>query len=192
MRDGTPPSAAAPRADAGGAPDPSVRHVRAWALYRTSAAEQPVARALAALKYHGRTRLARRMAHVMVARVPDPTVSVVTPVPLHPSRLRARGYNQSALLARHLARALGRPFAPHVVRRVRDTPSQTTASAQARSANVAGAFVVHHPAAVRGRRVLLVDDVWTSGATARAVAAALRAAGARSVDVVTFARVPPP
>jgi predicted amidophosphoribosyltransferase len=76
-----------------------------------------------------------------------------------------------------------------VVLRIHDTPSQTTRSGAERRRSTAGAFRVARPAAVRDRRVLVVDDVWTSGATARAVAAVLRAAGARSVDVVTFARV---
>jgi ComF family protein len=129
------------------------------------------------------------MARVMAARVPDPSVSLIVPVPLHRRRLRARGFNQSALLARHLGRVLRRAVRMSVVLRIHDTPSQTTRSGAERRRSTAGAFRVARPAAVRDRRVLVVDDVWTSGATARAVAAVLRAAGARSVDVVTFARV---
>jgi ComF family protein len=185
---GTATAAARACAPCSAAPDPSVRHARAWAAYRVPGSRQPVADALAALKYRGATRLARRMAAVMAARVPDPTVSLVAPVPLHVSRLKARGYNQSALLAHHLARALHLKHVPTVLARTRDTGSQTTQSPAGRRSNVAGAFRVTRPALVRGRRVLLVDDVWTSGATARAAATALRAAGARSVDVVTFAR----
>jgi ComF family protein len=148
-----------------------------------------VVRALTSFKYDGVTRLARRMAWVMAARVPDPSVSLIVPVPLHRRRLRARGFNQSALLARHLWRLLRRPVRTNVVFRIHDAPSQTTRSGAERRRGTAGAFRVARPAAVRDRRALVVDDVWTSGATARAVAAALRAAGALSVDVVTFARV---
>jgi ComF family protein len=185
---GTPTVAAAACAPCSAAPDPSVRQARAWAAYRVPGSRQPVADAVAALKYRGATRLARRMAAVMATRVPDPAVSVVAPVPLHPSRLRSRGYNQSALLARHLARALHLVHVPAALARTRDTGSQTTQSPAGRRSNVAGAFRVTRPDLVRGHRVLLVDDVWTSGATARAAASALREAGASSIDVLTFAR----
>jgi ComF family protein len=170
------------------APDLSVRQARAWASYRVPGIRQPVADALAALKYRGATRLARRMAAVMAARIPDPTVSLVAPVPLHVSRLRTRGYNQSALLARHLARILHLIHAPTVLDRTRDTGTQTMQSSAGRRSNVAGAFRAARPDLVRGRRILLIDDVWTSGATARAAASALHDAGALSVDVLTFAR----
>ena len=166
-----------------------IRTARAWAAYRAADGRGPVARALAAFKYRGLRRLGRRFAAVMVARVATPTVDLVVPVPLHVRRLRERGFNQSAVVARHLARALGRPCALTVLRRVRDTPSQTALSVAARAANVAHAFAVGAPAHVAGRTVLLVDDVWTSGATARAAATALRRAGAAAVDVVTIARV---
>jgi predicted amidophosphoribosyltransferase len=93
------------------------------------------------------------------------------------------------VLARHIAHILGRPAALQLLRRTRDTPSQTSLSAHARAANVAGAFTVSRQLHVDDLAVLLVDDVWTSGATARASAAALRDAGARAVDVLTVARV---
>jgi ComF family protein len=125
----------------------------------------------------------------MLPRVPDPDVSLVVPVPLHARRLRCRGFNQSAVLARHLGRSLGRPVALTLVVRTRDTPSQIALNPLTRATNVEDAFAVRRPALVRDRTVLLVDDVWTSGATARAVAAALRAAGAEAVDILTVARV---
>jgi ComF family protein len=124
----------------------------------------------------------------MLARVPSSDVSLVVPVPLHVQRLRQRGFNQSAVLARHLGRSLGCRVALSLVVRMRNTPSQVTLSPEARAANVAGAFAVRHPALVRDRTILVIDDVWTSGATARAVAATLRAAGATAVDVLTLAR----
>src|SRR4051794_23595623 len=125
----------------------------------------------------------------MLPRVPNAAVTCVVPVPLHPRRLGAGGFNQSAVMARHLAHALARRCALTALRRVRDTPSQTALSAAARATNVANAFAVDAPDAIAGGAVLLVDDVWTSGATVRAAAAALRDAGAVAVDVLTFARV---
>jgi ComF family protein len=171
------------------APEPPIRRARAWAAYHGSGDRQPVAQALAAFKYRGARRLARRLAAAMLARVPPDPPSIIAPIPLHPNQLRRRGFNQSAVLARLVGRALGRRVALRLLVRVRDTPSQTALSAAARAANVAGAFAVRLPAEVDGRSVLLIDDVWTSGSTAGAAAVALRQAGARAVDVLTFARV---
>jgi ComF family protein len=171
-------------------PEAPIRRARAWAAYDGVAHPSPIARAIARFKYHGARRLGRRFAAVLASRVSAPDIALVLPVPLHPRRLRDRGFNQSAVVARHLARSLDRPVALGAVVRTRDTPSQVgRATVATRAANVAGAFTVPRPAAVRGRSVLLVDDVWTSGATARAVALCLRDAGAAAVDVVTIARV---
>jgi ComF family protein len=170
-----------------------IRHARAFARYETGAAQHPMTRAVQAFKYAGSWRLAPRIAAVMLGRVPAPPVTpVVIPVPLHHARLRARGYNQSAMLALRIGRARDWPVALALLERTRNTPSQTALSAAARHANVADAFTVRAHAVLRGRHVLLVDDVWTSGATARAAAQALRAGGARTIDVVTFARVADP
>jgi ComF family protein len=116
---------------------------------------------------------------------------VVLPVPLHRRRLFTRRYNQSALLAHALGRATGLPVLPDSLRRVRNTASQGRLSAAARRRNVAGAFRVATGAAERlgGRRVLLVDDVLTTGATVEACARVLKRAGAAGVDVLTLARV---
>lgn len=118
--------------------------------------------------------------------------SLIVPVPLHPLRLWQRRYNQSALLAAALARASGKPWMPELLRRRRATPSQgTMTSAKARRRNVTGAFRVEarHRPVLKGRTVLLVDDVMTTGATLDACARALRRAGAATVLAVTLARV---
>ena len=175
--------------------DGAIRRARAFARYETGVVGHPVARALHAFKYAGTWRFAARLAAAMLTRVPATQAAgapLVVPVPLHPARLRARGYNQSAMLARHIARARRWPIVLTLLVRTRDTPSQTALTAAARRANVADAFAVRHPGAARERAVLLVDDVWTSGATARAAAHALRDDGARAVDVLTFARVADP
>jgi predicted amidophosphoribosyltransferase len=119
---------------------------------------------------------------------------LVAPVPLHWRRLFSRRYNQAALLAGRLARDAQRPCIPDLLRRRRATPPLGDLGAAARAALLADAFTIR-PRAIprlRGRRVLLVDDVMTSGATADACARALLEAGAAAVDVLAAARVPDP
>jgi ComF family protein len=117
---------------------------------------------------------------------------LLVPVPLHRWRLLRRGYNQAALLASALARESGAVLLPDLLQRVRATASQQGLSGRARQENVtAGAFRIHpwHRRRVEGRRVLLVDDVLTTGATVGACARVLRRAGALRIDVLTLARV---
>ena len=115
----------------------------------------------------------------------------VVPVPLHPGRLFRRRYNQSAEIARPLARRYGLAFLPDALKRRKATESQAGKSASGRLRNVAGAFEVpaRRKARVEGKRVLLIDDVLTTGATAEACAKALIKAGAAAVDLATVARV---
>lgn len=113
---------------------------------------------------------------------------LVLPVPLHPWRRLARGYNQSAALARGLAARLRLPSRPHWLRRVRNTPMQTSRSAGERRTNVLGAFRASPWARLAGRSVLLVDDVLTTGSTCSDAARALRSAGAARIVVAVLAR----
>jgi len=150
-----------------------------------------IATAIARLKYRGRPDLAPRLAAAMlaVARAADvggADADVVVPVPLHPRRLAERGYNQAALLAGPIAKRLRVPHAPRALERVRDTPRQMELARAAREANVAGAFACG--VIVERRRVLLVDDVTTTGATLAACEKALRARGAASVATLALAR----
>jgi ComF family protein len=117
------------------------------------------------------------------------TFDAVSAVPLHPVKRRERGYNQSALLAAGLARRLGKPvLGARSLRRIRRTPSQTHLTAKERRTNVWGAFEAGRGNDWKGKRVLLVDDVMTTGATVNACARAILDAGAASVEVVTVAR----
>lgn len=146
-----------------------------------------VAAAIVRFKFQGRADLAGRFARVMLPRAREVPVDVVVPVPLHARRLVLRGYNQSALLAGPIARALGRPFAPRAILRLRDTPMQSAQGRAARLENVAGAFRVRAPKDVRGRAILLVDDVRTTGSTLSACAAALHEVGAARVFPLVLA-----
>jgi ComF family protein len=112
------------------------------------------------------------------------------PVPLHTRRLRERGFNQSLLLARQVSRKRSIPLNFTALWRSRQTQPQTQLSGPERQKNVRGAFEVRNAEAVAGKRVLLIDDVFTTGATVQECAKALLDAGAERVDVLTLARVP--
>jgi ComF family protein len=150
-----------------------------------------------ALKYRGWHALAEPMAARMGAlpwpREVEEEVELLIPVPLTAARARQRGYNQAELLAASLARKTGRQCDGTLLQRRRSVRSQTTLHPDERRANVAGAFQVRPDGADRlaGEHVLLVDDVWTTGATALACTEALLNAGARAVSVSTFARAVP-
>lgn len=118
---------------------------------------------------------------------------LIIPVPLHPSRLRQRRYNQAAELARPLARRMHCRFEPDALRRIQATKQQGHASAQSRWDNVRKAFAVAPSATKRiaDKHIVLIDDVFTTGATLRACAATLLNAGARQVDTVVIARAVP-
>lgn len=154
----------------------------------------PLRDAVHALKYEGVRALAEALAERMAATcaLAGFPVTAIVPVPLHARRVRQRGYNQAALLARALAGCLGLPLHEEWLARERNTRSQVGLTRAERWANVDGAFRVTDVhggvGAPAGQRVLLVDDVYTSGATLRAAAAALRAATAEGVWAITLTR----
>lgn len=150
---------------------------------------------LTALKFHAALDLVPALAARLDAALPaeaSADLDAVLSVPLAAARLRERGYNQAALLARAVAARRGLRCEPHALRRIVDTAHQLALPREARAANVRGAFAVEprHAMALHGRRVALVDDVMTTGATLGEAARTLLAAGAAEVRVWVVARTP--
>ncbi len=148
----------------------------------------PLDKLVQALKYGERLSLANSLADSLARRVlrsPD----YVIPMPLHPLRLRERGFNQSLELARRIAGRLGIPILPDACRRVRDTPPQSALAWKERGSNVRRAFDCESD--LSGKHIAVVDDVMTSGATLNEVAIALRKAGASEVSAWVVARTVP-
>lgn len=152
--------------------------------FRTRAAriyDERMACAVKAFKFDGRPGLANVLGNALADALPmDYRPELVLEVPLHPARLRERGYNQAALLADVVARRIGAPRLANALARVRPTAPQTGLSARDRRRNLDGAFVAREPGALRGREVLIVDDVLTTGSTLEACLAVLKDRGARA------------
>jgi ComF family protein len=162
---------------------------RSAAYYRP-----PLVGAIARFKYHGQIVLARPLGGIMTEALSgsagdlDPaTIDVICPVPLHSSRQRERGFNQSQLLAEEISSAIGKPVRD-LLDRVRPTAPQVDLPARARAENVRRAFEAKEDAGIAGHTVLLIDDLFTTGATLIECGRALRAAGAAEVRVLTLAR----
>jgi ComF family protein len=156
--------------------------------------DETAKRMLLGLKYDDRTEAVNGLAELM-RRPGEPLLqaaNILVPVPLHASRLRARRYNQAALLAIQLARLTGRPLGLDTLVRSRATAPLEGLDRAARCAELEGAIAVRPGTELQDKRVLLIDDVMTSGATANECARVLLAAGARRVDVLTAARVADP
>ena len=157
---------------------------------RAAVAYDELSRSIALrLKYGRKVALARTMARYMAPLVRSDGQPILVPVPLHRSRLWQRGFNQSALVARELAKTTGLRADPHLLKRVKRTPALKGMSLRQRRKLVAGAFKVKPEADLQGRTIVLVDDVLTTGSTANACAKALQTAGAARVELVSWARV---
>ncbi|HEX6278187.1 MAG TPA: phosphoribosyltransferase family protein [Polyangiaceae bacterium] len=151
----------------------------------------PLSNAIRRFKFEGHPELARSLARLVLAEVAALSLErrdAWVPVPLHRARVVERGFNQSALLALALAKATGTRFAPRALERRRRTDQQARLEREGRAHNVHGAFTLRR--AVAGGRVVLVDDVVTTGATVRACLDAFRAANVRVLAVVALAVAP--
>ena len=158
--------------------------MRSWAVF-----DSPIQNALHTVKYRRNISLADSIAVQMVdfVRSLNWTVNVLIPAPLGAARLRERGYNQIALVARPLAYELGLAYAPNGLRKIRETRSQVGLNISQRRENVSQAYQAD-PSAVERKSILLMDDVATTGSTISACAEALLSAGARDVFALTIAR----
>lgn len=142
------------------------------------------------LKYQRVQSLARPMASWLSQALPrDERIDLVVPVPMHWTRLYQRGFNQAALLTAELARRTGFTHAPRALRRPRRSVPQARLTGAQRRRNARNAFAARRPEQIAGKSILLVDDVFTTGATLAACARELKRAGARRVVVLTLARV---
>ena len=159
---------------------------RAWSLYSYV---PPLQDAIRLFKYQKKVALADALADLLHHALPDmPAIDAVVPVPLHASRLREREYNQSLLLADRLCRRRGLALSFDNLARTRATPPQTELTRAQRMINLRGAFTVLRPQEFTQQRLLLMDDVFTTGATVNECAKVLRKAGASDVYVLTLAR----
>lgn len=160
---------------------------RAWTLYPYL---PPLQDAICSFKYRRKVALAKPLGRLLLRALPKASMDadLIVPVPLHPTRLRAREFNQSLLLADMIGRRLSKPVSITDLVRVVATDPQTTLTRKERLRNLRHAFAARDQNAFSGQRILLVDDVFTTGATLNECAKVLFQAGAESVSAVTLAR----
>jgi ComF family protein len=150
--------------------------------------------AILQFKFHYKTKLGKPLVQWLISRIPGnidiQKYQVILPVPLHKTRQKQRGYNQSAILARHLARHYQLHLILRNLIRIRPTDAQSQIKGRKeRQENVKNAFRLRFPGAIRDRNLILVDDVLTTGATVNECAKTLKQAGATSILVLTLSRV---
>lgn len=163
---------------------PKIKAIRSWALY-----DEITRKALQQLKYHRNVALGETFSHFLCELIRETRwkIDVVAPIPLGRGRYRERGYNQAALLAKPVANKLNINYRPKIVYRWRETQSQVNLTFSERKNNVNGAFKADSDLAL-GKRILIIDDITTSGSTLISCAESLIDAGAKTVYGVTVAR----
>ncbi|MFQ5586871.1 MAG: double zinc ribbon domain-containing protein [Thermodesulfobacteriota bacterium] len=167
-----------------------MKHRKAFSVARSAGTyEGKLLEAIHLLKYKGKTAIARPLGALLAHVIDGRSYDIITPVPLHRKRLRERGFNQSLLLARGVAKRLKVPVDYLNLKRIRATTPQINLSGNERRVNVRKAFEVGNGVVFSGKRVLLIDDVYTTGATVSECSKALEKAGAREIGVLTLARV---
>lgn len=172
---------------------PAFARARAWACYPTDdSAEHPLRQVVQKFKYGRKVSLGKPLGRLLAYGcrqfLNECQPDLILPVPLHPKRLRWRGFNQSVLLARQVSRAADVPLDLFTLCRSKETPPQTQLTEEERRRNVRAAFSVKTRDAIAGKRILLVDDVYTSGATVNECSRVLKKSGAKAVYVLTLAR----
>ncbi|MBH0176704.1 MAG: ComF family protein [Nitrospira sp.] len=161
-------------------------YTRAWTLYPYL---PPLRDAICLFKYRGKVSLATPLARLMIDQRPAlDSIDLIMPVPLHTGKLREREFNQSLLLADRIGHHLCLPVSCVNLIRTVPSPAQTTLSRKERLRNLRGAFAVTRPELITGKRILLIDDVFTTGATVNECARTLRKAGSGDVFVLTLGR----
>ena len=173
--------------------NPQFARAHSWACYpREEATEHPLRQVIQKFKYGRKVALGKPLGRLMARGCEEFLLTckaeTIIPVPLHPRRLRWRGFNQSVLLARQIGRAYNLPLDCFALYRKMDTPPQTQLPEEDRRKNMRGAFALSGKTAVKGKCLLLVDDVYTSGATVNECSRVLKQGGARAVFVLTLAR----
>lgn len=173
--------------------EPRFKLARAWACYpREELEENPLRQVVQKFKYGRKISLGKPLGRLLAEGCQEflsaCPAEVIVPVPLHPKRLRWRGFNQSVLLARQISRLYEIPLEPFILQRHRETPPQTQLNEAERRKNMRGAFSVHADHPMTGKNILLVDDVYTSGATVNECSRTLKKHGAKDVYVLTLAR----
>lgn len=161
--------------------EPAFRSVRTFGLYKG-----PLRKAINLLKYHNMKRLSKPLSE-MILRMETPHVDAVIPVPLYKDRLRQREFNQSALLAKYAAKSTKTSLLVDCLVKVKDTMPQVGLSSRERRRNIRNAFGVKKKELIKGKFILLVDDVITTGATVRECSRILKKAGARDIYVIALA-----
>lgn len=172
---------------------PYFQRARAWACYPGEEnLDHPLREVVQRFKYGRKVSLGKPLGRLMARGccefLPEKTLDMIIPVPLHPKRLRWRGFNQAVILAREVGRLWQLPVEPFILFRSRETSPQTQLSEEERRKNMRRAFSLNPARPVDGKTLLLVDDVYTSGATVNECSRTLIRAGAKEVYVLTLAR----
>ncbi|PCJ29675.1 MAG: amidophosphoribosyltransferase [Gammaproteobacteria bacterium] len=155
-------------------------------LYRYS---DPIRQLILDFKYHNQLYLAPFFGQLLAQKIASTSqVELLIPIPLHPNRLKDRGYNQSHELAKSLSRQLNIPVNPHLLTRVIDTPSQSSMAFKDRKKNMRNAFKLSHHSLELPKHIAIIDDVLTTGHTANAAAKVFRKEGVATIEIWTIAR----
>ena len=162
--------------------EPAYKSVRTFGLYKG-----PLRKAINLFKYHNMKRLSKPLS-AMILRIEIPQVDAVIPIPLYKDRLRQREFNQSALLAKYTAKSTGTSLLVDCLVKVKDTMPQVGLSSRERRRNIRNAFGVEKKELIKGKVILLMDDVITTGATVRECSKVLKKAGAVNIYVMALAQ----